>query len=253
MEGKERGLMLACVISGTLFWVMGYEGARTAEALAEFINNEGGTSVKIAAVPSDVVVLTSDNFNEIVLDEAKDVLNGSNDWASPPGKLFSLRGPNYFAKKSKVLTDDWSLNPTRVDWQRSNSKLDHVLSRPDNRVMAGLRSSKTPKKSSKTFILAVNLQVPGRDHHSAHFANPPPPVYLSSVEPQSLSVSLPPSSSSPTRTLLLSMVVTDVSESTVRRELEMFSDVRGVQMEKLREGMAYPFNAYPPSSVSSTG
>ncbi|KAL2508799.1 Protein disulfide-isomerase [Forsythia ovata] len=74
MEGKERGLMLACVISGTLFWVMGYEGARTAEALAEFINNEGGTSVKIAAFPSDVVVLTSDNFNEIVLDEAKDVL-----------------------------------------------------------------------------------------------------------------------------------------------------------------------------------
>ncbi|KAL2536938.1 Protein disulfide-isomerase like 2-1 [Forsythia ovata] len=44
------------------------------KALAEFINNEGGTSVKIAAVPSDVVVLTPDNFNEIVLDEAKDVL-----------------------------------------------------------------------------------------------------------------------------------------------------------------------------------
>ncbi|CAA2966304.1 probable disulfide-isomerase A6 [Olea europaea subsp. europaea] len=51
-----------------------YEGARTAEALAEFVNNEGGTSVKLAAVPSDVVVLTPDNFNEIVLDEAKDVL-----------------------------------------------------------------------------------------------------------------------------------------------------------------------------------
>ncbi|CAI9781733.1 unnamed protein product [Fraxinus pennsylvanica] len=51
-----------------------YEGARTAEALAEFVNNEGGTSVKIAAVPSDVVVLTPENFNEIVLDEAKDVL-----------------------------------------------------------------------------------------------------------------------------------------------------------------------------------
>lgn len=33
-----------------------------------------GTSVKLAAVPSDVVVLTPDNFNEIVLDEAKDVL-----------------------------------------------------------------------------------------------------------------------------------------------------------------------------------
>ncbi|KAK6143874.1 hypothetical protein DH2020_024222 [Rehmannia glutinosa] len=51
-----------------------YEGARTAEALAEFVNNEGGTNVKIAAVPSNVVVLTPENFDEIVLDEKKDVL-----------------------------------------------------------------------------------------------------------------------------------------------------------------------------------
>ncbi|KAJ4838647.1 Protein disulfide-isomerase like 2-1 [Turnera subulata] len=51
-----------------------YEGPRSAEALADFVNNEGGTSVKIAAAPSSVVVLTSDNFNEIVLDETKDVL-----------------------------------------------------------------------------------------------------------------------------------------------------------------------------------
>ncbi|KAK2996345.1 hypothetical protein RJ639_024949 [Escallonia herrerae] len=51
-----------------------YEGARSAEALSEFVNNEGGTNVKIAAVPSNVVVLSSDNFNEIVLDETKDVL-----------------------------------------------------------------------------------------------------------------------------------------------------------------------------------
>ncbi|KAL3515974.1 hypothetical protein ACH5RR_022876 [Cinchona calisaya] len=51
-----------------------YEGARSAEALAEFVNSEGGTSVKIAAVPSSVFVLTPDNFNEIVLDEKKDVL-----------------------------------------------------------------------------------------------------------------------------------------------------------------------------------
>lgn len=51
-----------------------YEGPRTAEALAEFVNNEGGTNVKIAAVPSSVAVLTSDNFNEIVLDKTKDVL-----------------------------------------------------------------------------------------------------------------------------------------------------------------------------------
>ncbi|KAJ4727774.1 Protein disulfide isomerase-like 2-2 [Melia azedarach] len=51
-----------------------YEGGRTAESLAEFVNNEGGTNVKIAAVPSNVVVLTADNFDEVVLDETKDVL-----------------------------------------------------------------------------------------------------------------------------------------------------------------------------------
>ncbi|KAL2547087.1 terminal EAR1-like 1 [Forsythia ovata] len=78
---------------------------------------------------------------------------------------------------------------------------------------------------------------PHMGYPQQHFANPPPPVYLSPVEPQPLPVSLPPSSSSPTRTLLLSMVPTDVSESTVRRELEVFGDVRAVQMERLREGV----------------
>ncbi|XP_058189942.1 protein disulfide-isomerase like 2-1-like [Rhododendron vialii] len=51
-----------------------YEGPRNAEALAEFVNSEGGTNVKIAAAPSNVVVLTADNFDEVVLDEKKDVL-----------------------------------------------------------------------------------------------------------------------------------------------------------------------------------
>ncbi|KAL2547048.1 protein of unknown function-containing protein [Forsythia ovata] len=73
-------------------------------------------------------------------------------------------------RKSKVPISDWSLNLARVDWLKSNSKLDHVLYRPDICVVAALRSSKTPEKSSKTFILAVNLQVPGRDHHSAREA-----------------------------------------------------------------------------------
>ncbi|KAL2520762.1 protein terminal ear1-like [Forsythia ovata] len=81
-----------------------------------------------------------------------------------------------------------------------------------------------------------------------HFANPLPPVYLIPVESQPLPVSLPPSSSSPTRTLLLSMVPTDVNESTMRQELEVFGDVRAVQMERLREGVANP-----PFSASSTG
>ncbi|XP_039048343.1 probable protein disulfide-isomerase A6 [Hibiscus syriacus] len=51
-----------------------YEGHPTVEALTEFVNTEGGTKVKIAAVPSSVVVLNADNFDEVVLDETKDVL-----------------------------------------------------------------------------------------------------------------------------------------------------------------------------------
>ncbi|KAL8545460.1 hypothetical protein ACS0TY_005568 [Phlomoides rotata] len=51
-----------------------YGGDRSAEALAEFVNTEAGTNVKLAAIPSNVVVLTSENFDEIVLDEKKDVL-----------------------------------------------------------------------------------------------------------------------------------------------------------------------------------
>ncbi|KAE9446658.1 hypothetical protein C3L33_21455, partial [Rhododendron williamsianum] len=60
-----------------------YEGPRNAEALVEFVNSEGGFSligvhvrdnVKIAATPLNVVVLTADNFDEVVLDEKKDVL-----------------------------------------------------------------------------------------------------------------------------------------------------------------------------------
>ncbi|KAG5525428.1 hypothetical protein RHGRI_031925 [Rhododendron griersonianum] len=51
-----------------------YEGPRNAEALVEFVNSEGGTNVKIAATPLNVVVLTADNFDEVVLDEKKDVL-----------------------------------------------------------------------------------------------------------------------------------------------------------------------------------
>ncbi|KAL6524218.1 hypothetical protein OROMI_031313 [Orobanche minor] len=90
---------------------------------------------------------------------------GSNGWASPPGELFCVRGPNYFTKKAKIPAGEWLLNPAGVDWLRSNAKLDHVLARPDNRVMNALRIS----KSSKTFIVAINLQVPGREHHSAIF------------------------------------------------------------------------------------
>ncbi|KAI3501828.1 hypothetical protein L1887_29854 [Cichorium endivia] len=65
---------------------------------------------------------------------------------------------------------------------------------------------------------------------------PPLPVYVS-PKPPSLAPILPPPSITPTRTLLLSSVPPDVSESIVRRELEVFGDVRAVQMEKVRDGI----------------
>lgn len=91
---------------------------------------------------------------------------GSNGWASPPGNLFNLRDKNYLTKKTKSpSTPSYLLHPVGVDWLKSGSKLDHVLSRADNRFMNKIRSSGI----KKTFVLAVNLQVPGRDQHSAVF------------------------------------------------------------------------------------
>lgn len=51
-----------------------YNGGRTAEDLTNFVNTEGGTHVKLTVPPSEVVVLTSENFDSVVLDESKDVL-----------------------------------------------------------------------------------------------------------------------------------------------------------------------------------
>ncbi|WCJ38605.1 terminal EAR1-like 1 [Euphorbia peplus] len=49
--------------------------------------------------------------------------------------------------------------------------------------------------------------------------------------------SLPPQSAAPTRTLLLSSVPIEASESLIRRELEVYGDVRGVGMERISDGI----------------
>ncbi|GAV61522.1 LOW QUALITY PROTEIN: Thioredoxin domain-containing protein, partial [Cephalotus follicularis] len=51
-----------------------YDRSRNAKSLAEFVNSEGGTNVKIATAPSSVMVLTTYNSDEVVLDKNKDVL-----------------------------------------------------------------------------------------------------------------------------------------------------------------------------------
>ncbi|KAK1317907.1 hypothetical protein QJS10_CPA05g02388 [Acorus calamus] len=98
-----------------------------------------------------------------------DLHDGINGWASPPGDLFHLRGPNFFFKRQKSPSGDWLLKPAGVDWLRSASKLDDVLGRPDNRIMSALKRSHSLGRSMKAFIFAVNLQIPGRESHSAVF------------------------------------------------------------------------------------
>ncbi|CAN6848821.1 unnamed protein product [Brassica oleracea] len=76
--------------------------------------------------------------------------------------------------------------------------------------------------------------------HPMMFSPPPPPLpppprpYFNGV---SAVQRLPFQSKSPTRSLSLISVPRDATESTVRRDLEVFGDVRGVQMERISEGI----------------
>ncbi|XP_022131403.1 protein terminal ear1 isoform X2 [Momordica charantia] len=63
---------------------------------------------------------------------------------------------------------------------------------------------------------------------NAAYVNPLEEIVLPQVQPLS---------PCPTRSLLLSAVPSDVSESVVRRDLEGFGDVRGVQMERIGDGI----------------
>lgn len=98
-----------------------------------------------------------------------DLRHGTNGWASPPGELFLLRPKNYLTKRQKAPSGDYLLKPAGVDWLKSSGKLENVLARPDNRVAQALREAQDQGRSLKSFIFAVNLQVPGKDFHSAVF------------------------------------------------------------------------------------
>lgn len=51
-----------------------YDKGRDLESLIGFVNEKLGTNVKLAVAPSDVVVLTPQNFESVVLDKEKNVL-----------------------------------------------------------------------------------------------------------------------------------------------------------------------------------
>ncbi|KAL2974405.1 hypothetical protein AAZX31_14G103200 [Glycine max] len=114
-----------------------------------------------------------------------DLNSGTNGWASPPGSVFSLRSESYFQNRQKSPAGDYLLSPAGMDWLKSAAKLDHVLSRADNRVMHALRRCQTLGRSLKSFVFAVNLQIPGaKEHHSAVFyfaTEEPDPVRTGSL------------------------------------------------------------------------
>ncbi|KAD5317192.1 hypothetical protein R6Q59_032524 [Mikania micrantha] len=86
-----------------------------------------------------------------------------------------------------------------------------------------------------------HLHPPGTYYSYAYpynFNNPPRPLPVPVPVHVPLNPpSLPPPSTTPTRSLLLSSVPSDVSESIIRRDLELFGDVRAVQMERVRDGL----------------
>lgn len=89
-------------------------------------------------------------------------------WASPPAPSFMVRGLNYLQKKQKMPCPESLFRPLGVDWLRSNGRLDHILSHPENRVMQALNKASVESRKS-SFILAVNLQIPGKEPHNAVF------------------------------------------------------------------------------------
>ncbi|EOY00718.1 hypothetical protein QUC31_014149 [Theobroma cacao] len=66
---------------------------------------------------------------------------------------------------------------------------------------------------------------------------PAPTAYVTSSMVVAPQPPLPPPTAAATRALVLTLVPCDVSESKVRKELEVFGEVRGVQMERVREGI----------------
>ncbi|CAA0322202.1 unnamed protein product [Arabidopsis thaliana] len=68
---------------------------------------------------------------------------------------------------------------------------------------------------------------------------PPPPLYFSyfSLPPPPPPPHLPPTSVTPTRAVMLLQVPATVTETSLRRDMELFGEVRGVQMERAHEGI----------------
>ncbi|KAL9233190.1 hypothetical protein vseg_008219 [Gypsophila vaccaria] len=100
--------------------------------------------------------------------------NCPNGWASPPGDIFKVRGPEYFSTRVKIPAGEYLLKPLGFDWIKGSSKITAVLNNPNNRVRKVL-DSEFPA-GNRPFVWAFNFQVPSKENYSAvaYFVSPGP-------------------------------------------------------------------------------
>ncbi|QCE09116.1 hypothetical protein DEO72_LG10g335 [Vigna unguiculata] len=91
--------------------------------------------------------------------------NCSNGWATPPGDVFMVRGPEYFKTRIKVPAGDYLLKPLGFDWIKSSVKIGEILNDPNSRVRKVI-DNEFPG-AEKPFVWAFNVQVPNKDNYSA--------------------------------------------------------------------------------------
>lgn len=94
-----------------------------------------------------------------------DLDNCPNGWASPPGDIFMVRGPQYFLNRVKIPAGECLLKPLGFDWIKSSTKIWEVLNNPNSRLRKAIENEFP--EGERPFIWAFNLQVPSKDNYSA--------------------------------------------------------------------------------------
>uniref|UniRef100_A0A5B7B1B9 Protein ENHANCED DISEASE RESISTANCE 2 C-terminal domain-containing protein n=1 Tax=Davidia involucrata TaxID=16924 RepID=A0A5B7B1B9_DAVIN len=100
--------------------------------------------------------------------------NCPNGWASPPGDIFMVRGPEYFSTRIKIPGGEYLLKPLGFDWIKGSVKILEILNNPKNYIRKALEDEFPT--GDKPFVWAFNLQVPSKDNYSAV-------AYFTAMEP----------------------------------------------------------------------
>ncbi|KAM7280121.1 hypothetical protein ACFE04_007255 [Oxalis oulophora] len=105
-----------------------------------------------------------------------------NGWATPPGDVFMVRGPQYFSTKVKIPAGNCLLKPIGFDWMKSSTKISDVLKDPNSRVRKAIENDFS--EADRPFIWAFNIQVPSKENYSAvaYFISTEPPQEGSLVD-----------------------------------------------------------------------